>query len=58
LDIAEYFKYFCSIITKDARCTSGTETRIVMTKGESKRRISSSANWALNFRKKLINFYI
>jgi hypothetical protein len=54
----EYFKYFGSTITSDTRWTSGIKSKIAMTKGESKWRISSPANWTLNLREKRIKFYI
>jgi hypothetical protein len=44
LDIVENFKYFVRMITDDARCINGIKLRIVMTKGESTRRLSSPAN--------------
>ena len=49
----EYFKYFGSKITNDARCISGFKSWIAMTIWELIRRLSSPTNWALTCRKKL-----
>ena len=59
LDNVEYLKYFCCMITSDARCTGGIKPTIAMAKPAfNKKKSLFSRKLDINLRKKLVNCYI
>jgi hypothetical protein len=55
----EYFKYLCSMITNDARCTRGIKSRISMARTVfSKKHALLTRKLDLNLRKKLVKCYV
>lgn len=56
LEYAEYFKYLCSVITNDERCTREIKYRISMAKATfNERKKTFHRKIEVKFRKKLIN---
>jgi hypothetical protein len=54
----EYFKYFGSLITNDARCTREKKSRTSMTKEAfNKKKMLFKSKLDLNLRKKLVKCY-
>jgi hypothetical protein len=59
LENVEYFNYFGSMITNDARCTREIKSRIAMAKAAfNKKKTLFTSKLDLNFRKKLVKCYI
>jgi hypothetical protein len=59
LENVEYFDYLGSMITSDARCTSGIKSRIAIAKAAfNKKKILFTSKLDLNLRKKLVKHYI
>jgi hypothetical protein len=59
LENVEYFNYFGSIITNDARCTHEIKFRIAMAKAPiNKKKTLFTSKLDLNLRKKLVKCYI
>jgi hypothetical protein len=59
LQNVEYFKYTCSLITNDARCTPEIESIIAIAKAEfNNKKILFTSESDLNLRKKLVKYYI
>ena len=55
LEYVEYFNYFGTLTTNDARCTSETKSRIAMTKAAfNKKRTLFHQEVGINLRKKLV----
>ena len=55
----ECFKYFCSVLTNDGRCTFEIKSRIAMAKAAfSKKKNLFTSTLDLNLRKKLVKYYI
>jgi hypothetical protein len=58
LENVEYFSYFGSIVTNDARCTYEIKSRTAMVKAPFTKKTLFSSKLDLNLRKKLVKCYI
>jgi hypothetical protein len=59
LENVECFKYFCSILTNDGRCTCEIKSGIVMAKAAfNKKKTLFTSKFDLNLRKKLVKCYL
>jgi hypothetical protein len=55
LENVEYFKYFCSILTNDGRCTCEIKCRIAMAKAAFiKKRVLFTSTLGLKLMKKIV----
>ena len=58
LEIVECFKYLCSELTNDGRCTCEIKSRIAMAIAAFNKKSLFTSTFNLNLRKKLVKWYI